>query len=272
MKIKQLAKMTEKTLVDNSPLIMTALGVAGTITTAYLTGKASFNASTELRAARIFRENDEIFKAEAAGKIPYHEPFTTREKIEVIWKLYIPALGVGVGTITCIILANRIGTRRAAAMAAAYTITEKAFTEYREKVVEHMGKQKEQKVRDEIAQEHTNRAMEKSPVIITGTGESLCLDKWTGRMWPSTMETLKKAQNDLNYQILNEGFASLNEFYSKVGLDHIPTGEEVGWNSDKGLMELSFSTTIAQDRDGAEKPCLVMEFYVEPLRGFYKWR
>lgn len=257
MKIKQLAKMTEKTLVDNSPLIMTALGVAGTLTTAYLTGKASF------KAADIIRREEEV---EAGGTL------YTREKIELVWKMYIPALGVGAGTIACIVLANRIGTRRAAAMAAAYTITEKAFTEYREKVVEHMGKQKEQKVRDEIAQEHTNRAMEKSPVIITGTGESLCLDKWTGRMWPSTMESLKKAQNDINYQILNEGFASLNEFYSKVGLDHIPTGEEVGWNSDKGLMELTFSTTIAQDRDGAEKPCLVMEFYVEPLRGFYKWR
>ena len=255
MNVGLLLKSTQRVLVDRSPQILTAFGVAGVVTTAVLTGKASARA-----VRRIEKEEDRGIY------------LTDREVLEKVWKLYIPAAGVGVGTIACIILATRIGTRRTAALAAAYTVSEKAFVEYSEKVIEKFGDKEEQRVRDEIAQAHTDRAMrDNTSVIITGTGESLCLDKYTGRTFMSTMETLKKAQNDSNYQLLNEGYISLNEFYSKIGLDHIPTGEEVGWNSDK-LIDLMFSTTIARDENGAEKPCLVMDFSVVPVRNFYKWR
>ena len=37
-------KQAEKFASDNSPAILTALGLTGVLTTAYLSGKASFNA------------------------------------------------------------------------------------------------------------------------------------------------------------------------------------------------------------------------------------
>lgn len=254
MRVGVIAKRTEKVITDNSPLILTSLGVVGTITTAYFAGKASF------KAALILDEAERVQGEEA----------TTRDKIEMLWKLYIPALGVGAVTVSSIILANRIGTRRAAAMASAFMLSERAFDEYREKVIEHMGKAKEQKVVDEIAQDRTDRVTKGQPIFMPSSGKVWCIDKYTDRKFESTMETLKKAQNDVNYQLLNEGFCSLNEFYSKAGLNHIPVGEEVGWNSDK-LMELTFSSTLAQNDDGVEIPFLVMDFWVEPLRNFHRW-
>ncbi len=45
MTFHEFAKRTEKLVADNSPAILTAWGVTGTLTTAYLTGKASFRAA-----------------------------------------------------------------------------------------------------------------------------------------------------------------------------------------------------------------------------------
>ena len=79
------------------------------------------------------------------------------------------------------------------------------------------------------------------------------------------METLKKAQNDTNYQVLNDVYASLGDFYSRVGLARTSISEEVGWNSNK-LLELEFSTTMSEDG----RPCISIGFHVDPVRNYHK--
>lgn len=189
-----------------------------------------------------------------------------RDKIKLVWKLYIPAAGMGVLTVAAIVCANRIGTRRTAAMAAAYSITEKAFTEYQDKVAEKVGQRKEQGFRDEIEQERiTNNPVSTREVIITGGGNVLCYDKFTGRYFQSDVESLKKAQNDLNAQVLNDFYASLTDFYNLIGLKGTSMSDELGWNSDK-LMQLRFSTVLSEDG----RPCISIDFSVTPIRNYYK--
>lgn len=246
MKFGQIIKSIEKFTIDNSPLILTVIGVTGTITTAILTGKASY------KAAKILGEESPFLK--------------TTEKMRLVWPLYISAIGTGAMTLTCIIAANRIGTRRAAAMAAAYSVSERMFGEYRDKVVEKMGANKEREARDEVAQDRIREnPVGKTEVIITGGGDVRCYDMYTGRYFHSDMETLRQAQNDLNHQLLNASYASLNDFYSLIGLSTTKTGEEVGWNSDK-LLELQFSATIAEDG----KPCIAIDFQVAPIRNYFR--
>lgn len=245
-------------LSSNSPAILTAIGVTGTITTAYLAGKASFKAG-EI----IANEQDRLDKETTLEQARMLEP---KEMLVLVWKEYIPAIGTGVVTITCIILANRIGMRRAAAVAAAYSISERAFAEYKEKVVEHIGKNKEQKVRDEIAQDRvTNNPPGRSEIIITGTGEVLFLDLYSDRYFQSTMETVKKAMNDVNYAILNHNYASLSDFYNKVGLSPTGFSDDVGWNTDK-ILDLQFSTAMTND----DRPCITIDFRVAPIRNFFR--
>lgn len=253
MTLTSLAKRTEKFLADNSPTVLTVVGVTGTITTAYLAAKASFKASEilddELERRRLYNENSNP---------------SLRESARLVWKEYIPAAGVGVTTITCIILANRIGNRRAAAMAAAYSISEKAFVEYKEKVVEKLGENKEREVRDEIAQDQVN-ANPTGEQVLVGDGNVLCFDSFTGRYFRGSMEIIKKAQNDTNYEILHNNYCSLGSFYDRLGLPPVSFSEEVGWNSDH-LLEIEFSTVLADDG----QPCLSMRFHVEPIRSYYK--
>lgn len=254
--LTEFAKRAEKITVDNSPLILTAIGVTGTITTAYLTAKATFKAAELILIER--QERDYVITGRA---LEY------REEAKVVWKLYIPATVTGALTIGAIIGANRIGTRRAAAMAAAYTISERAFDEYKEKIVEKLGEKKERAARDEIAQDRVDKnPVGKTEVIITGGGDVLCFDAYTGRYFYSDMETLKKAQNDVNYGILNNGYGSLNDFYSKIGLANITLGEEVGWSYESQL-EIHFTTTLSDD----QRPCISINFVVMPVREYYKF-
>lgn len=254
MNIQNAFRNAERFAIDNSPAILTAVAVGGTVTTAIFAGKASF------KAAEILREDDRF------NQMTFDSPKERAiEQVKLTWTLYIPAVGVGTATIASIVFANQIGTRRAAAMAAAYSMSEKAFSEYREKIVEKIGESKEQEARDEIAQERVERNPLGSQVIVMNDREVLCFDQYTGRYFNSTMETLKQAQNKINYRMIRENYASLNDFYDCVGLDWVPTGDDVGWNSDQ-MLELSFSTVLSED----QRPCIAIDFHTVPVRNFYR--
>ncbi len=254
MTLTTILKQAEKFTTDHSPQILTGIGVAGTIFTAILTGKASVKA--------YHRVKYETMQRDLVDGEPY-EP-TTRDKVEWTWKLFVVPSTAGALTITSIILASQIGTRRAAAMAAAYAVSERAMSEYKEKVLEKLGENKERAIRDEVAQDRVrNNPVDENHVIVTGAGKVLCYEPYTGRYFMSDMETLKKAQNDLNYLVLNNYYASMSDFYDLIGLDRTKVSDDMGWNSDK-LLELTFSTVLSDD----DRPCMVMDYQVVPIRGY----
>jgi len=246
----------QKFISDNAPTILTTVGVTGTLVTAYLAGKASF------RAAELIAREEEILQ-----RSPFDRPvFKLQDKVRLVWTLYIPAAATSVTTIVSIIAANRVSDKRAAAMAAAFTISDRAFTEYKEKVFDRLGKGKEQNIRDEIAQDRVNKdPPHESSVIITGSGEVLCYELFTGRYFKSTMENIKKAQNDINHRILTGSSASLSEFYNLMDLPTTAQSDEVGWNLDR-LLELRFSSVLTDDG----RPCLSIDYSVVPIRSYWK--
>lgn len=255
--IATIAKRVAKITSENSPVILTAIGVTGTLATAYLTGKATF------KAAEIIK--DEQYKrniTRGAGESK-HE-LTAKEKVKLTWLVYLPAASTVALTVTAIIFANRIGTRRTAAMAAAYTFSERAFSEYKDKVVEHMGREKEEKVREEIAQDRVNRSEAPGKVlVVTSDDQVLCHDAWSNQYFHSDMETIRKAVNDINQQILHSDFATITDFYNAVDADMLePTtgSSDFGWNTDR-LLEVEYTTTLYRDKT----PCLSITFATAPL-------
>jgi len=249
--ISSLAKRLEKLVVDNSPTILTAIGVTGALTTAYLTGRASYFAADEI----LYAERGSI------GNTP-HLRLDAKAKIKLTWKLYIPAAATATLTVAAIIGANRIGSRRAAALAAAYSVTEKAFTEYREKIVDKIGEKKEQQARDEIAQE---RVLASSAVVIS-SDEGLCYEVFTDRYFEGDIELLRRAENDLNRTILHDGYASLTDFYHLIGLKTTALSDEVGWTNDSPL-DLKFSAVLGKNN----RPCLAVDYRVAPIRNYHKF-
>lgn len=231
---------------SHSPEIFTGFGVAGVITTSYLTGRAAYQSAELLSGSDVPEDRTERIK----------------EQVKQTWRLYVPAGISGAVTITCIIAGARSSGQRTAAAVAAYSLIEKGFSDYREKVVEQIGANKEEKIRDELAQERINRTHEGShEVVVLGGGRVLCCELYTDRYFRSDMEILRKAINTINHRINNQLYVELEEFYDLIGLSNTSHSRNVGWDSDK-LMDLIFSAVITP---GGE-PCLAFDYnYVKPI-------
>lgn len=240
---------TIKTIKANSPEILTALGVSGVITTSYLTSKAAF------ASAEVIRKHEEL-------NPPAEDPKERlKERAKLVWKMYIPAGISGAVTIGCVLGATRAGNSRTTAAVTAYSVTERAFHEYRERIADEIGKGKEQKIRDEIAQDAVTKHPVGREIVIAGSGHVLCYELHTGRYLHSDMETLKKAENKVNSIAIRENYVTLDEFYDLVGLDHTSVSDKIGWTSEK-IMELEFSTVISRNGE----PCLAFDYnYIKPL-------
>lgn len=247
---KALLKGAQKFTSDNSPSILTAVAVAGVVSTAIFAVRGTARAIPDIMHA----ESERV------------DPLTFKEKVQLTWKSYIPALGMGAVTIACIVGANSISTRRNAALVSVYTVTETAFKEYREKVIEQHGENKEQKVRDAVAQDRVTNTPGANEIYISDDSKVLWMDTLSGRYFKNTTEGVRKAVNDVNEQIINENYASLNEFYEAVGLSHNRIGDEIGWNTDQ-LLDVDISATVADDG----KPCMAITYRVQPSRKYHKF-
>ena len=84
--------------------------------------------------------------------------------------------------------------------------------------------------------------------------------RFSGRYFKSDIEKIKKAECELNRQMLDDMYVSLNDFYYEIGLDSVKLGDELGWNVDSGYIDLSFSSQLASDGT----PCLVIDYSVAP--------
>lgn len=213
------------------------------LATTYLSARGSFKAAEALRIAGLVAE----------------EPLTKKDKVKLVWKFYIPT-GISVGlTIGSIITGAKIGQKRTAAAYSVLAVTERAFDEYKTKVVEQLGEKKEQAIRDEIAQDHVNA--NQPGVVVVGSGSVLCQEMHTGRYFNCDMETLRRAENRINAKLIREIEATLSDFYYMVGLPTTQFSSSTGWDVDKMLM-LRFSTSITEDG----RPCLVFDYnYLRPF-------
>ena len=254
IKFKPLIKTINSGLAKHSPAILTALGITGMIGTTVLAVKAT-------PKALDLMEN----KKEELGK----DKLTVVETVKATWKCYVPAAITCATSAACLIGASSVHTKRNAALATAYKLSESALIEYRDKVVETIGEKKEQSVRDAIAKDHVEKnPVTNNEVIITDKGYTLCYDELSGRYFYSDIEKIKKAANELNRQMLNDMYVSVNELYYELGLEGTKLGEQMGWNVDRGLIDLKFSATVSAD----DRPCIVLDYRVPPMYDYQNMR
>lgn len=246
---KEIAKslLSLKTAIKkHSPEILTGIGIAGMLTTTVMAVRAT------PKALILIEERKEEIGA---------EKLEAMDMVKTTWACYIPAAITGTLSVACLIGASSVNARRNAALATAYTLSESALKDYQGKVIEMFGEKKNEAVKDAVAKDK----VEKNPivtreVIITEKGNTLCYDAISGRYFKSDIEKIKKAECELNRQMLDDMYVSLNDFYYEIGLDSVKLGDELGWNVDSGYIDLSFSSQLASDGT----PCLVIDYSVAP--------
>jgi hypothetical protein len=247
---------------NNSTTLLTGVGVVGTVSSAVLTGRASVKAYQMIQEDEIVRHTE--IEANLSEPVT---PLEFRERLALTWPQFIPPVGVGVATIAAIVMANRLSAKEAAALATAYGISERALQEYKEKVVEKLGNKQERAIRDEVAQARIEaNPVSSREVILAGTGEVLCYDMFTGRYFQSTVEEIKKAENKVNFEIVNHMSASLSSFYDEIGLQPTEMSDRLGFNLDNRC-EVKFSTTMTQDK---QRPCVAIDFHFPPVYDYGK--
>lgn len=247
-RIPKAAKTVWLAAKKHSPEILTGVGIAGMLTTVVLAVRAT------PKALRLIDEKK--------VDIPEEENLPRIEAVKAAWKVYVPAVLTGILSTICLIGANSVNQRRNAAIAAAYSLSESALKEYREKVVEAIGERKEQAIRDDIAKDRITENPIRE-VVVSDRGSTLCYDSLSGRYFKSDIEKLRRIVNDLNRRMRDEMFISLNDFYCAVDNPDLgPTklGDRLGWNIDKGYIDLNFSSQLTTDGT----PCLVLDYVVVP--------
>lgn len=248
--LSRICKNVKSATVKHSPEILTGVGIAGMVTTTVMAVRAT---------PKVLRLLNDEKRRQNVDKL---EPV---DAIKTAWKCYIPAAVTGTVSVVCLIGASSVNARRNAALTAAYTLSESTLRDYQKKVIETIGEKKEQTVRDAVAKERLEKnPVENKEVIITAKGETLCFDVVSGRYFKSDIDKLKKAENELNRQMRDEMYISLNEFYYEVGLEPVKLGEDLGWNIDDGFIDLHFSSQLATDGI----PCLVIDYGYGPRYDF----
>lgn len=229
--IKATWKALQKTIQKHSPAILTGVGVAGMVVTTVMAVKAT------PKALRMVDDKE----------IEDGKRLTTSEIIKTTWKCYLPATITGACSIACIIGASSISAKRNAALFTAYTISETALKEYKDKAIEVVGPKKERAIRDAIAKDQLEKAnVAERKFITTGRGETPCFDPLTNTCFKSDIETLRKAENVLNKRMRDEIQITLNDFLEEIGLDpcDISIGDKLGWDIGKGWIDLDFSSQL----------------------------
>lgn len=246
MNVRPWVLRSKKLIEDNSPAILTGVGVAGTIVTAYLAGKASFKAA---RAIDNYEEKDE------QGEPKY--PLDFKKKVRLTWHFYVPSLASAAVTGASICMAHRIDGKRIAAVTAAYAISETSFKEFKEKAAELTSKAKVQKIHDEVMKDKVEKT-EGHTLVVMPENEVLCLDAYSGRYFHSTMQKLKAAENDQKYEINHAYYVSLTHFYNLLGLEGTAISDNLGWDSDDNFT-MAYTTALKDDT-----PVIVIDFDVKP--------
>lgn len=252
MNIPVIWKRASKAAADNAPTILTAIGVTGALTTAILASKASF------KAAEIISEEQS-----AHDEVSRPDLFTLKGQAKLVWPQYIPAAVSAALTVSAIVCSNRISTKRAAALASAYTVSQEIFERYKDKVAETLGKDKEQKVRDEVAKDVVLQNPPPAMLVVSGSKDCWVHDEYTDRWFKSSHEALERAAIDINYQIVNEGSATLSDFWKLLGVTHAAVYDAIGWNNSRKL-EISIGSTIMEDKTLA----LTLDFLTVPVREY----
>lgn len=246
-----------------SPEILTAAGVIGTVSSTVLACKATLKVEDILDEAK---KKSNLINAVHDGEIEVDAEYTdkdyskdllvnrTQTAVKLI-KLYGPAITLGALSITAILGGQHILRKRNVAVMAAYKLCEESFNNYRSRVKDELGEEKdrqfyygmtEETVKDKVKSKDgktktVTKKVEKAPDHLYSQYARFFDEaniNWD-KSPEQNMYFLKMVQNQMNDKLKARGHVFLNEVYDALGFDRSEAGQLVGWvwNKDNTAME-----------------------------------
>lgn len=249
--------------------------IAGTVITSVLSWKAGIKADKILAEQKEKINTIVIDMGKDEPKEISEEEEKQRRKeitIETIKKMapvVLPPVLTGAITIGCVLGGYKASNKQIAALSAAYTLSEKMLTEYKDKTLDLIGPKKFSEVEENIARKRVDETpqCEQNTILNTGRGTVKFLDPVSGRYFYSRPDDVRRAVNVINNETNVDGyFTKLNEFYDELGLPSIDLGNMVGFQAGKLIDIDHIFTVILGENDEA---IYVLNYEVQPGHGWF---
>lgn len=227
-------------LQKHSPKILFSAGLVGAVTSTVLACKATLKLEEVLEGTQ-----KTLIDIDTVMDHPnYSDEDKTKDKaivytkaVVAIGKLYAPSIILGTLSISCLVGSHHILTSRNTGLMAAYAALEKGFDEYRTRVREDLGEDKERELRygSEVV---TTKDADGKKVKATrvASGEPSVYARFFDQMSPSWERRpelnklfLKCQQQYANDKLHADGYLFLNDVYEMLGIPRSSAGQIVGW-------------------------------------------
>lgn len=245
----------------HSPTILFVGGVAGVVATTVSACRATLKVEdTLVDTQKMILTAKEVV---AKGHENYTEQDYKRDLailyirgVGKLARLYTPSIVLGVVSIAALTGSHKILTTRNSQLAAAFAVVEKGFAQYRGRVVDELGEDKDREFRygsetRTVAVEDTNGPKKKKVKTFgdgSASGYARLFQEYAGGRrnynWSPlpeyNMMFLRGIQSHANQRLQAKGHVFLNEIYEELGFDPVPEGQVVGWLKDQGDNYIDF--------------------------------
>ena len=237
----------------HSPEILTAVGIVGVVVATALAIKATLKVEpivdkmqSGLEAVEELKESNSLAHSSDTKEVAkYTNEDYLKDKTQVyvrgtidLAKLYGPAATVMVLSIVSIVAAHGIMRKRNVALVAAYNVLEKAYSAYRERVVEEYGPERDEEFRsgtrkvEEIDFETGKKVVKTVKDPSTYSPYAKFFDEgnvhWS-KVPQANLVFLRAQQQYANDLLVSRGHVFLNDIYDSIGIDRTSAGAVVGW-------------------------------------------
>lgn len=224
----------------HSPTILFASGIAGTITSTVLACKATLTLSDELPEMKKSLEEVKNNYPEDSDHRGRHMAVAYSKNVARVAQLYGPSIVIGSLSISALTGSHVVLNRRNAGLTAGYAAVQKAYDEYRERVKEEVGDERERDLY------HAART-EKVVLPESEDGKKTAIKVADPNSWSAYARFFDEAsiyweknaelnrlyvqcqQNYANNLLHSRGHVFLNEVYDALGLERSTAGQVVGW-------------------------------------------
>lgn len=231
---------------QKSPAILFVVGVAGVVATVVVASRAT------LKLDDVMTESEEKLDLVKNYVGPKYSDEDRRRDIILIHsktfgriaKLYAPALALGALSVGCLTGSHIILNRRNVALTAAYSIVDRSFREYRKRVIDELGMDKDEEFRfgtvekDVILDtkdgpiETTIKTVDKSTKSMYSFMFDEVNNKNYSKNWGYNQTFLAAQQLYAQTRLRARGYLFLNDVLDSLGFDRVPHGQLVGWLAD----------------------------------------
>lgn len=240
MKLKAVFTTIGGFVKKNLPQILTGAGIATGIGSVVVTIPATIKA----------------VRAHDQAKLEKGADLTKGETLKVVWKYYIPTAALGASSIACVVMSNVESSKRIAALATAYAMSEEKLEGVRRKLLEKIGEEKGSSILEAAAQEEADKANPKiegedwQPLPASAILERedipenfpavkpLWFDAQSGRYFRATQADIDNAVNRTNASLNCYDTLSINDFYDDLGLTHTDSGYKFGWTGGHDILKI----------------------------------